>query len=309
MPISLLIFASLFPELQTLTHHAAAPLPKPAALSEATAQDGPDTLIAARYRTDDPASPRDWNDVLATLLAHRSIRAYKPDPLPAGTIETLVAAAQSAASSSNLQTWSVVAVSDPARKARLAEVTGSQKHILQAPVLLVWLADLSRLNALGKERQHQVEALDYLETLFVGIIDAALAAQNAVIAAESLGLGTVYIGALRNDPERVAAELNLPPKVLPVFGLCLGYPDSQVVSGIKPRLAPSLVLHQETYGSGYESTAVDAYDAAIQDFQDEQGIPQVPWSRQALNRVAGPQSLSGRDRIRDALAGLGFILR
>ncbi len=282
---------------------------RPSALSEVTAADGPDALLLARYRETSARTPEHWNAVLGQILAHRSIRNYKPDPLPEGTLETLVAAAQSAATSSNLQTWSVVAVEDPARRARLAEVTNNQKHVLQAPLLLVWLADLDRLERLGAERTHAVDALDYLETLFVGIVDAALAAQNAVLAAESLGLGTVYIGALRNDPTRVAAELKLPPKVFPVFGLCVGFPASEVVTGIKPRLPQSLVLHREHYAASAVQEAVERYDTAIQDFQGEQNIPRVPWSRQALSRVAGPQSLSGRDRMRAALADLGFLLK
>jgi nitroreductase len=208
-----------------------------------------------------------------------------------------------------LQTWSLIEVCDPVRKARLAKLAGSQQHIVQAPTLLIWLADLNRLEKLGAARDQPVDALDYLETLLVAVIDATLAAQNAVLAAESLGLGTVYIGALRNEPERVASELGLPPRVLPVFGLCLGYPDPAVVAGIKPRLAPALVHHREQYSAGYAAGPVAAYDEAIQDFQGEQRIPQVPWSRQALARVAGPQSLSGRDRIAEALNALGFALR
>jgi nitroreductase len=309
MPLSLALthaFLHGYPSMTAALHFVDVPS---SAISEASAGDDPKALLRARYRTEGQPEPAHWNEVIGQILAHRSVRSYKPDPLPEGTIETLVAAGQSAASSSNLQTWSVVAVSDPARKARLAEVTGNQKHILQAPTLLVFLADLNRLDALGAARDHAVDALDYLETLFVAIIDAALAAQNAVLAAESLGLGTVYIGALRNDPERVAKELGLPPKVFPVFGLCLGYPAPEVVTGIKPRLSPALVLHREQYGAGYAPEPVAAYDAAIQDFQSEQRIPQVPWSRQALARVAGPQSLSGRDRMRDALTALGFALR
>lgn len=309
MPLSLALthaFLHGSPSMTAALHTADA---LPPAISEASAGDYPKALLRARYRAEDQPEPAHWNEVIGQILAHRSVRSYRPDPLPEGTVETLVAAGQSAASSSNLQTWSVVAVSDSARKARLAEVTGNQKHILQAPTLLVFLADLSRLGELGAARDHAVEALDYIETLFVAIIDAALAAQNAVLAAESLGLGTVYIGALRNDPERVAKELGLPPKVLAVFGLCVGYPAPEVVTGIKPRLPPALVLHHEQYGAGYAPEPVAAYDGAIQDFQSEQAIPQVPWSRQALARVAGPQSLSGRDRMRDALAALGFALR
>jgi nitroreductase len=270
--------------------------------------DSPAALLAARYRSAAISQPPQWSAALTTLLAHRSVRSYAPTSLPDGTIETLVSAAQSAPSSSNLQTWSVVSVADPARKAVLAEVAGGQKHILKAPVVLVWLADLNRLATLGAERGQPVEGLDFLETLFVGIIDAALAAQNAVVAAESLGLGTVYIGALRNDPERVSATLNLPPQVLAVFGLCLGYPAATDTSGIKPRLDRSVVLHRETYDSGDCTASVAAYDHAIQEFQREQGIAQVPWSKQALARVAGAGSLSGRDRIKSTLHRLGFKL-
>lgn len=309
MVLSLLMTCALFDGADTVPN-ALKQFEAPAsALSEVATTDSPAALMKARYRTDVAQEPVHWNAVLGQILAHRSVRSYKPDPLPEGTLETLVAAAQSAATSSNLQTWSVIAVADPVRKARLAEVTNNQKHVLEAPLLLVWLADLDRLGRLGAEKAHAVEALDYLETLFVGIIDAALAAQNAVLAAESLGLGTVYIGALRNDPERVAAELKLPPKVLPVFGLCVGVPAPEVITGIKPRLPQELVLHREHYAADAVQGAAERYDAAIQDFQGEQNIPRVPWSRQALARVAGPQSLSGRDRIQAALAKLGFLLK
>src|SRR5579883_2014577 len=162
-----------------------------------------------------------WNECLHTLLCHRSIRAYLAHPLPVGTLETLVAAAQSAATSSNLQTWSVVAVEDHDRKARLAQLAGGQAHIRQCPLFLVWLADLARLTRMATLRGRAHDGLDYLEMFVTAVIDAALAAQNATIAAESLGLGTVYIGAMRNQPEAVAAELGLPPHTFAVFGLCV----------------------------------------------------------------------------------------
>src|SRR5579883_2815817 len=81
-----------------------------------------------------PVGP--WNDTIATMLAHRSVRSYKPDPLPAGTMETLIAAAQSAATSSNMQWWSALAITDPAKKKVLAEIAGNQKHIEECPVFV-----------------------------------------------------------------------------------------------------------------------------------------------------------------------------
>ncbi len=264
--------------------------------------------LRARYGAD-PALDVAWNATVAGLLAHRTVRAFRPDPLPAGTLETLVAAAQSAASSSNLQTWSVVAVEDPAAKARLSEVARGQRHVAEAPLVLVWLADLSRLEALGRDRAKATDGLDYLEMLMVGVVDAALAAQNATVALESLGLGTVYIGALRNDPEAVAELLGLPPNVLAVFGLCVGHPDPARPAAVKPRLPQDVVLHRGRYEPAQAGRAVAAYDAAMRDFQADQGMPQAGWSDAALDRVRGPGSLSGRDRLREILERRGFGLK
>ncbi|HUC08868.1 MAG TPA: NADPH-dependent oxidoreductase [Stellaceae bacterium] len=266
------------------------------------------TLIGARYRDGSlPTGP--WNEVLATILAHRSVRAYLPDPLPDGTLEALVAAAQSASTSSNLQTWSVVAVEDPARKARLAELASGQKHIVQCPLYLVWCVDLARLRRAAEERQIMLEGLDYLEPFIVGVVDAALAAQNAAIALESLRLGFVLIGAMRNHPEAVAAELGLPPHVMALFGMCVGYPDPAKPTGIKPRLPQPAVLHREQYSAEPQSTAFADYNERIRAFQREQQMPEIDWTQQATTRVRTVASLHGRDRIRAALDVLGFALR
>lgn len=273
------------------------------------AETGSRGALAERYGPAGAGLPVAWNEVLAGLLAHRSVRAYRPDPLPPGTLETLVAAAQSAASSSNLQTWSVVAVEDPATKRRLSAVAGGQRHVVEAPLLLVWLADLSRLEAIGRRQERPTEGLAYLETLLVGLIDAALAAQNATVALESLGLSSVYIGALRNDPVAVAEALGLPPNVLAVFGHCVGYADPARPASVKPRLPQSLVLHRERYGAGADPAGVAAYDRTLKAFQEGQRLEPVGWTKAALDRVRGPEALSGRDRLRAALAQLGFGLR
>jgi len=268
----------------------------------------PEALIDARYR-DGAIAAGPWNAVLATILAHRSVRAYLSDPLPKGTLERLVAAAQSASTSSNLQTWSVVAVEDPARKARLAELASGQRHIVQCPLYLVWCVDLARLRLAAEERQIVLEGLDYLEPFIVGIVDAALAAQNAAVAVESLGLGHVLIGAMRNHPEAVAAELGLPPHVMALFGMCVGYPDPTVPTGVKPRLPQPAVLHREQYSAAAQSAAFSDYDRRIREFQREQRMTEIDWTRQATNRVGTAAALHGRDRIRQALGTLGFQLR
>ncbi|BAY29922.1 nitroreductase [Nostoc carneum NIES-2107] len=250
------------------------------------------------------------NDFISSLLSHRSIRAYLPDALPSGTLETLVAAAQSAATSSNLQTWSVVAVEDPSRKEKLSQLANNQAHIRQAPLFLVWLADLARLAHIAESRGLPHEGLDYLELFLMAAIDAALAAQNAVVAAESLGLGTVYIGALRNKPEEVAQVLELPKQVFAVFGLCVGYSDRTVETAIKPRLPQTTVLHRETYKLADKEEDIASYNQAMEAFYQSQKMS-VPgdWTEHSAKRVAFAQSLSGRDRLREVLNNLGFELR
>jgi nitroreductase len=268
------------------------------------------SLYQARYGAPDVAVPAAGSPVIDHLLAHCSVRAYLPDPVSDDALAAMIAAAQSAASSSNLHAWSVVAVRDPARKARLAEFAGDQEHIRQAPLLLVWLADLARLEHVASQLDEQSIALDYLEMFEVGVIDAALAAQNAVAAAESLGLGTVYIGAMRNKPEEVAAELQLPARVVAMFGLCVGTPDPQAPASVKPRPPLSVVLHQETYSLPAQLTGLEQYDEAMRAFYISQGMKvRGTWSNHSAKRIRDTQALNGRDRLVEALNRLGFPLK
>jgi nitroreductase len=274
----------------------------------------PFELLKARYGTgqDVPAvTGGALNPVLETLLAHRSVRAFLPDALPAGTLDLLVAAAQSAPSSSNLQVWSAVAVEDAQRKARLSGLAGDQQQVREAPLFLAWLVDLSRLQRIAVERGRQLDGVDYLDTFLMGVIDAALAAQNVVNTAESLGLGTVYIGALRNQPEAVAAELGIKPGdgVYPVFGLCIGHPDPARPAAVKPRLPQSSVLYREQYAPAPVQQEIGSYDEAMRDFYVSQGLPARSWSEHSLARLRSADDLKGRHRLRQALEGLGFALR
>jgi nitroreductase len=104
---------------------------------------------------------------MALLLSHRSVRGYRSDPLPEGTLESLIAAAQSAATSSNLQTWSVVSVNDPEKRKALAAIAGGQKHIEQCPIFLIFIADVSRNERLGEQEGVALAGMPFLETFLV----------------------------------------------------------------------------------------------------------------------------------------------
>jgi nitroreductase len=264
--------------------------------------------LALRYGSGGVPAAGPSNPVIDLLLQHRSVRGYRPDPLPAGALELIIAAAQSAATSSNLQTWSVVAVTDPAAKASCAAMAGGQKHIEECPVFLLFVADLARLNHTSTAEGIPANGNDTLEMLLVATIDAALAAQNAVIAAESLGLGTVYIGGMRNRPEDVAALLGLPPATAIVFGLCIGYAREGAEGSIKPRLPQKAVLHHGRYDLAGQDAAIARYNAAMADFYTREKMSvQGQWTRHSAKRVAGPESLSGRHELMRALRRMGFL--
>ena len=131
-----------------------------------------------------------------------------------------------------------------------------------------------------------------------------------MVALESLGLGCCYIGAMRNKPEDVAKELNLPPKVFAVFGMAVGWPDPETQAGVKPRLGQGAVLHREQYAwNDAQREAIATLDVKFRDFQKEQGLPEQGSIRQVLSRVRGPDAMSGRDRLRQALQALGIELK
>ena len=250
-----------------------------------------------------------WNDVIAALLDHRSVRDYKPDPVPAGTLATMVAAAQSAATSSNMQWTAVIAVSDPAKKKELAEIAGNQTHIEQCPMYLCWVADMTRNGLISTEQKVEFETMPWLETFLVACVDVALAAQNAVVAAESIGLSTVYIGAMRNDPERVAKVLGLPKQSFVVFGLCVGYATVEGAGEVKPRLPQSIVVHHDAYDGDAMAAQRTAYDGEIAKFAARHELQASTWTQRVLNRLGPIKSMNGRERMRAALKTMGFEAR
>ena len=271
----------------------------------------PDTqraALARRYGAAlPPAGP--WNATIASLLDHRSVRGYKPDPVPLGTLETLIAAGQSAATSSNMQWWSAVAVTDTAKKKILAEIAGNQKHIEQCPLYICWVADMARNLHISATEKTAFETMPWLETFMVACVDVALAAQNAVVAAESLGLQTVYIGAMRNDPERVAELLGLPRQAFVVVGLCVGYATDAAQGEVKPRLPQATVLHRERYEASNADAERKLYDEELKKFSARHELQAGTWTQRVLNRLGPIKSMNGRERMRTALAALGFEIR
>lgn len=148
-----------------------------------------------------------------------------------------------------------------------------------------------------------------MESFLLAVIDATLAAQNAVIAFESLGLGTCYIGALRNNPEAIAKELALPKEVFPVFGLTVGYPDPSIRTDIKPRLPRSKVLHREQYTANSDREDFGEYNQILRAFQKLQLMPAIDWTEQMSRRIGKKEALKNRDVLSSAVKALGFQIK
>lgn len=201
------------------------------------------------------------NPTLTQIHRHGSVRRYKPDPVPASVIKKIVAAGQRASTSSNMQTYSVVAVTSQEKRDQLAERCGGQKHISQAPVFLAWCADRARLDRVAELCGYS-QNLEMLENFLVAAVDAAVAAQNAALAAESLGLGICYIGGIRNDPQGVIDLLKLPRGVFPITGMTVGFPEASPKP--RPRLPQAAILHWENYNPDQDE-ALYAYDQTMQE--------------------------------------------
>lgn len=262
------------------------------------------TPTSARYGDDDVILDV-RHDVIDLLLTHRSVRRFAAGRVSEEQVRALVAAAQSAPTSSNLQPWSVIAVRDQERKDRLSRLAARQGFVAECSVLLVWVADLGRANRLAARHDTQVAATSYLESTLIAFIDTALAAQNAVVAAEALGLGTTFVGALRNRPDEVAAELGLPDHTVAAFGLAVGVPDPTEAADVKPRLPQSAVLHHERYDAEHADAGIPAYDDALAAYNARFDLA-GGWTSRVLTRLQGPESMAGRHVLRQVLEGRGL---
>jgi nitroreductase len=213
--------------------------------------------------------------VIDTLLAHRSIRRFSTDPVAEDDLRRAVVAGQQAATSSNIQAYCAIRIRDRGRLDRMVELTGGQKKVAECGAFLVICGDTRRHRIIAERAGNS--HVSNLEAFMLATIDAALFAQNMVVALESLGYGTCYIGGLRNDLPAVHEVLGTPEGVWPVFGLCVGRPDQEPES--RPRLDVDAVLCEEAYPEDDEMLAfIDEYDRRMGSWYERQGIETPDWS-------------------------------
>jgi nitroreductase len=252
--------------------------------------------------------PESVSETIDLLNNRVSVRKFKNDPVPEDLIEQVLQAAFRAPTSSNIQSYSVVIVQDPEIREKLAVVAGNQKHVITAPVFLAFCADLTRIEHAMSKHGHTL-ADNNMEIGLVSSIDASLVGMSVYLAAESVGLKGVMIGAVRNDAVETARLLGLPPQVYCVFGMCLGWADEAPAQ--KPRMDYSSMVHYDRFGGLRDNRdmaqSLDDYDANLEKHYTAKGIATTPdsWTHD-MDKKFSPQL---RDNLRQQLKELGFDFR
>lgn len=244
------------------------------------------------------------NEVMQLMQNHSSVRSYNNSPVESDLLQSIIRSGQSASSSSFIQAYSIIRVCDKHNRQNIAEAAGNQRWVVDAAEFMVICADMLRIQTCS-QKSGKGDLKGYAEHFITATVDAALLAQNMMLAAESAGLGGVFIGGIRNQPEVVTQCLELPEHVYPVFGMCLGWPaDKQAV---KPRLPVDAVLHQDRYQAASVAIKVDECDLLMADYYSarQSNVKNTNWSLQTAAAVQEKK----REHMLAFLQSQGFIKR
>lgn len=185
-------------------------------------------------------------DVKTSLFERTSVRRFTREPISDADMDFIYNAIRNTPTSYNGQQFSVIDITDQPLKERLAEITG-QKQIKTCNHFLVFVSDYNKARLLAEAKGIDFpDITDTMDGTIIGVIDASLAMMSAIVAAQSLGLGSNCIGYLRTaDPARIAEILNLPKGVFVVCGLAIGHPNES--PDLKPKESAGLVIHKNQY--------------------------------------------------------------
>jgi FMN reductase (NADPH) len=197
------------------------------------------------------------NETIQTMMDRASVRSFETRPLSAEHEDAILASALRAPTAGNMMLYTILRVKDSETRRALSVTCDNQPFIAEAPLSLVFLADFTRwsglfsmagIPSLAAERGIEWQgptAGDFL----LGCCDAMAAAENAVIAAQSLGVASCYIGDIMEQYEKHRELFHLPPQAFPIAMLCLGYPKNGKMPAPRSRFDSKYVIHDETYQS------------------------------------------------------------
>lgn len=193
-------------------------------------------------------------------LNHRSIREFTQQKVPKELLEELLQVANRTATSTGLQSYSIIRVTDEKIRKEISKVCG-QEYAARVPELFIFVADLYRNGKILEEQGQDLPSKNQMDRFFQGFTDACLAAQNVVCAIEERGMGAVYFGSILNDYDRIIELLHLPKLTFPVVGLGFGYPNQE------PQLKPRMDMHMKYFENEYK--IFDSYLDEIKDYDEE----------------------------------------
>jgi nitroreductase/FMN reductase [NAD(P)H] len=240
----------------------------------------------------DPSLP--GLDDLARIAAHRVIRRYQPRDVTPDLLRLLCACALSAPSKSDLQQADILIVREMSRREAIAKLLPEMPWVIQAPVFLVFLANGRRVPRVSQMRGKPFPN-DHLDLFFNATVDAGIVLATFVRAAEAVGLGCCPISVIRDQAKVISAMLELPEKVIPIAGMCVGWPAEE--SGISARLSLTTTLHEECFGEGDLGQQIDAYDrrrAALRPYRNQRDVERFGraefygWSEDKARQYATP---------------------
>ncbi len=207
------------------------------------------------------------NATIETQLNHRSVRAFTDEPVSEEVMETLFDVARHTASTVFFQMFSIIRVKNPEIREIIHQASGQPYVGGTRGELLVFLVDLHRNGRIREEAGLANDCLDWSTLAGYGLYDCLLAMQNLVVAAESLGLGTVYLGSIGGNRPSVIEALKLPKRTFPILGLLVGHPAQEPM--LKPRLPLQVLVGTDAYPEveNYHEALAD-YDAEVHGYYD-----------------------------------------
>ena len=230
------------------------------------------------------------SETITLMKSHTSVRRFKEEAIPQEDLNTILSAGQMASSWKNFQSYSVIVVRSQEKKEALYELV-PQEAIRQSAAFLLFVGDLNRAEK-GARLHTDTFQPQGVEGLLITSVDAALAGQNTLLAAESLGYGGVIIGLVRYKSVELAELFKLPDYTYPVFGIALGVPNQQ--HDVKPRLPLEQVVFEEEYQE-QTAEAIETYDRVQTEYAGARTT--TTWSQRLAEQFGQPEPSSTRENL------------
>lgn len=247
------------------------------------------------------------NETIKCQTQHRTIRKFKPDAMTKAQLDAILSAASATPTYTFLQAASIIHVKDAKKKKQISDIC-KQPYVAEAPDLFIIIADFNRDARIAAAKGADLSALESADRFLSTFYDATLMAMNMVTAAESLGLGTVFLGSINNDMEGIIRLLELPKYTFPCLGIGMGVPDQHPT--LKPRLPHRFIYMEDTYRPMDDPLAELAdYDAIVHEYYDLRNANQRVDTFTNQMAKAMEHIVPGRMKILETLQKQGFLKR